>query len=96
MTSSTRTRDNAGSNEVRDIQAIVSSIHTQSPNGLKIMESFKNRFGIDILDARSRPGNRGVHYDFQILVGPAPGVWKNVEHKGSQHYTPIGTDQTPW
>lgn len=91
-----RTRDNAGSNEVRDIETIVSSIHNKTPNGLRLMDTFKTRFGLDVLDARKRLGNRGVHYDFQILVGPEPGVWKNVEHKGSQNNTPILPDQTPW
>lgn len=91
-----RTRDSAGANETADIKAIVSAIKTRSAAGLKIIQSFQEKFGLDILDARERKGNRGVHYDFEVLVGPEPGVWKHVEHKGSSTYTPILPDQTPW
>ncbi len=95
-TTTTRTRNNAGSNEEKDIKAIVDAIHNRTETGLKFIQSFKEKFQLDILDASHRKGNRGVHYDFKILVGPEPGVWKHVEHKGSQQYTPIPENQTPW
>ena len=91
-----RTRDLAGRNETKDINSIVSAIHNRTPNGIKIIISFKDKFELDILDAKARPGNRGVHFDFQILIGPLPGIWKNVEHKGSQHSVPIPPGQKPW
>lgn len=91
-----RNRDQAGANETKDIEAIVRAIHTRTPAGIKICEAFLLKFGLELLDARARPGNRGIHYDFQILVGPAPGLWKTVEHKGSQLYKPIPLSQTPW
>ncbi len=91
-----RTKAEAGANEAADIRAIVKHIHEKTANGLKIITAALQKLGIEILDARERPGNRGVHYDFQVLVGPAPGTWKNVEHKGSQKSTPIHPDEKPW
>lgn len=102
-----RTRDMAGRNETEDIINIVNALHTKTEGGLKLIEAFKEKFGLEILDARERSGNRGVHYDFQILVRTrifhlrektwsTRDVWKNVEHKGSQTTTPIPSDQTPW
>ncbi len=91
-----RTRDLAGSNETKDIQSIVSAIHNRTPNGLKIIKAFEETFGVPLLDAKCRPGNRGIHYDFLILVGPEPGEWKNTEHKGSDKANPIPKDQKPW
>jgi hypothetical protein len=96
MESSKRTRDEAGRNEAKDIESIVSAIHNRTPNGLKIIKSFQDRFGVELLDAKCRSGNRQVHFDFQILVGPAPGVWKTVEHKGSRDAFPISESQKPW
>jgi hypothetical protein len=91
-----RTKEKAGANEMEDIKAIVEALHSKSPSGISLATKFKDTFGLEILDARTRKGNRGVHYDFQILVGPAPGVWKNVEHKGSQRAAPIKSEDTPW
>jgi len=103
----TRNRNNAGANETEDIQTIVHALHTKTSAGLKLMTSFKEKFGLELLDARERAGNRGVHYDFQILVKTKvynirekawhfQEVWKNVEHKGSQSTCPIPPEQTPW
>lgn len=91
-----RSRNEAGKNEKDDITFLVNAIHTRNSAGLKLIEAFKTRFGLDILDAKARSGNRSVHYDFSVLVGPSPGIWKNVEHKGSKDYTPILPNQTPW
>jgi hypothetical protein len=95
-----RNRDNAGRNEVEDLARIVEALKTGLPAGLKMNQRFKERFGGDeIVDARSRSGNRGVHYDFEVLVNK-PGTtlrfWKGVEHKGSTKNQPIPADQTPW
>ncbi len=95
-----RTRANAGRNEMEDLARIVTALKEKTPTGLKLAEAFKAKFGGDeIVDARQRAGNRGVHYDFEILVKPAGSslrFWKAVEHKGSQKATPIPADQTPW
>ena len=95
-TKAKRTKAKAGANEADDIRAIVKHIHEKTANGLKIIAAAREKLGIEILDARERPGNRGVHYDFEILVGSAPGTWKKVEHKGSQKSTPIRPDEKPW
>lgn len=91
-----RTKARAGHNETRDITLIVDGIHNRTPRGLKIINSYKERLGLEILDARTRSAGRKKHYDYEILVGPAPGVWKRVEHKGSKHYRPIKPDERPW
>jgi hypothetical protein len=91
-----RTRDRAGAQEVEDIRNLVGAIQTRSAAGIKLTDSFKAQFGDDILDARARKGNRGVHYDFEVLVGPVPGTWRRVEHKGSAAFTPISPTDTPW
>lgn len=96
MPAGPRTKATAGANETEDIAQIVAAIHSKTPAGLKLTAAFQTRFGQELLDARARKGNRGVHYDFEILVGPAPGAWKKVEHKGSKHYTPIKPEDTPW
>lgn len=103
----TRTREMAGKNETEDIKNIVAAIQTRTEAGLKLITSFKEKFGYDILGARERSGNRGVHYDFQILVATKVfnlreknwtirEVWKNIEHKGSQTTAVIPPHQTPW
>lgn len=92
----TRTRERAGAQEVEDIRTIVHAIQSRSAAGIKLVDSFKESFGADILDARARKGNRGVHYDFEILVGPAPGNWRRIEHKGAAAATPIAPTDTPW
>jgi hypothetical protein len=92
-----RTRDVAGRNEVFDIKEIVRQINARTPAGLKICEAFKAAFVDDeILEARERKGNRGIHYDFEVRVASDPTNWHGVEHKGSQKVAPIPDDQTPW
>ena len=89
-----RTKDNAAANEALDITEIVRAIHERAPNGLKLISSFKEKFNIEISDARVRKGSsRGTHYDFEILVND---VWKHVEHKGSKDLSSIKQDDTPW
>jgi hypothetical protein len=96
MSAAKRTKATAGRHEVDDIAAIVNALHTKSPAGIKLAAAFESKFGVPLLDARARKGNRKAHYDFEVLVGPAPGAWKKVEHKGSQHNTPIKPDERPW
>jgi hypothetical protein len=92
-----RTRDTAGAQEAVDIAEIVEGIRTRTGCGPKIMAAFSEQFGVEILDARPRQrGNRGTHYDFEVLVGPAPGVWRRVEHKGSAACVPVSPTDTPW
>lgn len=93
VTQPKRTRDQSGKHEQEDIRFLVNAIQSRSEAGLKVIGAFKQQFGLDILDAKERPGNRGVHYDFLILVGSE---WKKVEHKGSRRYVPIAAEQTPW
>ena len=92
-----RTRDRAGENEKKDITAIVAALNNvNNPVGLKLKQSFAERFGEEIVAAKERPGNRGVHYDFEIQIKSKPNVWFRIEHKGSQHNVPISPKQTPW
>lgn len=91
-----RKREDTGHHEKEDIRAIVEAIQSRSPAGLRMMEAFRSKFGEEILDARNDGGSRTKHWDFSVLVGPAPGVWKTVEHKGSQTFAPISVHQTPW
>jgi len=97
-----RTKDNAASNEVVDIQAIITGIHTKNTCGLKIIKAFSDKFpDLELVDARARNGtSRGTHYDFEIcvrIVGLTDeGVWKGVEHKGSKKFKPVADDDTPW
>lgn len=94
-----RTKENAGRNEVQDIANIIDSINSKNPCGLKIISAFASKFpGRDIIASRARTGtNRGVHYDFQILVRSEKGdEWKSVEHKGSKKCTEIKPTDTPW
>jgi hypothetical protein len=93
-----RTRDKAGENEKKDIQAIVAALNTpNNPVGIKLKQSFAERFeGLEIVAARERSGNRAVHYDFEIQFKSQPNVWFRIEHKGSQHNIPISPTQTPW
>ena len=89
-----RSKDTAAADEDLDIKTIIAAINTKNPTGLKIIESFKQKFSLDVLEARTRQGaSRSTHYDFEINVG---GAWKRVEHKGSQQYRPIGDAETPW
>jgi len=94
-----RTKANAASNEAEDIEAILQGIKARSGCGLKLMETFTQRFpGNTILDARGRKGSRSTHYDFEILVdnGHTEPKWYHVEHKGSKHYKPIDPEDRPW
>jgi hypothetical protein len=89
-----RTKGNAAANEALDIAEIIRAIHERLANGLKIMASFKEKFNLEITDARARKGSsRGTHYDFEILVN---GEWKHVEHKGSKKLCTIKPDEKPW
>lgn len=89
-----RSKDTAAANEDLDIKAIITAINTKTPTGLKIIDSFKQKFGIDIEGARERQGaSRSTHYDFEIKVNAE---WKRVEHKGCQIYRPIGETEAPW
>jgi len=90
-----RTKDEAAQNEAKDINFIISSINEKNPTGLKIIESFREKFGVEILEARVRKGSsRGVHYDFDVNVEGLG--WKHVEHKGSQKFESINPDSVPW
>ena len=89
----TRTKDNAASNEAKDIAFIVKSIKSKDTVGMKFINAFKEKFNIDIQDARDRKGSRKTHYDFEIQVD---GEWKHVEHKGSKGYKPISSDKKVW
>jgi len=95
-----RTKALAGANEVLDITNIIAALKMRTPGGMKMIDSFAQQFSKHIYDVRPRPkgGNRGSHYDFQILVGevPSSAIWANVEHKGSRDYRPIGPGETPW
>ena len=90
-----RTKSNAAYNEAKDIAYIIHSINNKESAGIKIIESFKHKFGLEISEARERKGSsRSVHYDFDVHVD---GVgWKHIEHKGSKKFTPIHQDDLPW
>ena len=94
-----RKKEKAGANERKDIEYIVNSIHVRNETGVKLINAFHNKFGIEITDARNSTGsNRNTHYDFeiQIRLTNAELVWKKVEHKGCRQFKPIGIDQRPW
>ena len=90
-----RTLDTAAANETKDIAAIIDALNAPgSPVGTKIKDAFKQKFGLEISAARKRQGsNRGTHYDFEIEVG---GIWKKVEHKGSQNFRVPSPEEKPW
>lgn len=92
-----RTLDTAAANETKDIATIINALNTPgSPVGSKIKDAFKQKFGIEISAARKRQGsNRGTHYDFEIEVG-GNGIWKKVEHKGSQNVRVPSPEEKPW
>lgn len=90
----TRTKDKAAANEVIEVAEIIRALHERTPSGLKMSAAFKERFGIELSDARPRAGSsRGTHYDFEILVN---GAWKHVEHKGGKDVLTIKPDDKPW
>jgi len=92
-----RTKAKAAANEEKDIALIVNGIKNKNETGIKIMNLFKDKFGIDILDAIGRNNSRKNHYDFDILVKiDEKEVWKHVEHKGSKIYKPIKDSDKPW
>lgn len=96
---SSRNKDNAAANEVKDINDIIQAINSKSPAGIKICREFKSKFGIIIVGAKERSGqSRSTHYDFEIQVRELDGslVWRRVEHKGSQLCRPFGENETPW
>jgi hypothetical protein len=91
----THTLDKAAANEELDITAIILAINTSTSSvGQKIKSTFLEKFSSPLTAARKRQGaNRGTHYDFEIEVG---GVWKKVEHKGSQLFRVPKSDEKPW
>ena len=101
--STARTRENAKSNEDKDIEKIISMLNDpENQHGLKMKKDFHKKFGKTILSARrkvsagkkgKKSGDRSTHYDFQIETEDG---FFNVEHKGSQKYAPIDTTQPPW
>jgi hypothetical protein len=95
---STRTKENAAENEDKDVAFIVAAIHSKNQTGQRFLTSFKEKFGCDILDARTRAGSRKNHYDFDILVRFPNGeeLWKHVEHKGSTLFRQIKCDDKYW
>lgn len=95
----TRTKASAGENERKDIEFIIAAIHARNKTGSKFIDSFYEKFGIEMIDAKERSGtNRGTHYDFDIHIRYNDGKteWKQVEHKGSQHFRSIKDDESPW
>jgi len=97
--STLRTKQNAGSNEVKDINTIINAIQTKTPCGIQLISTYATKFpGSELLSARPRLGaNRGTHYDFEALIN-TNGVeaWHSIEHKGSYKYTPIKKEERPW
>jgi len=93
-----RTKYNAAYNEDEDIKTIIKCINERNACGMKIIDSFRERFNFDILEARERIGNsRKKHYDFSILVRYQNSTeWMQVEHKGSKHFRPINVNDKPW
>jgi hypothetical protein len=88
-----RTKANAAANEAEDVAKIVKHMNDDTPAGKKIKAAFKDKFGLDILEARNRNGSRKTHYDLSILVGKD---WSRVEHKGSATLTEIKVGEVPW
>ena len=96
---SNRTKEKAGENEAKDINAIIEGINTKNKCGINVLDAFASKFpGREILSARPRQGgNRGTHYDFEMLIRTgATEEWKCVEHKGSRQASPIKSDENPW
>jgi hypothetical protein len=95
-----RTKQKAGENEAKDIEAIIAGINTKNACGARITDEFTRKFpGHELLSARPRQGgNRGTHYDFEALIRTAAGAetWARIEHKGSYKYAAIGADDAPW
>jgi hypothetical protein len=80
--------------EAIQVAKIIEHLRNNTPPGQKIKDSFRSRFGYEILDARPRIGSdRGTHYDFEALI---KGEWKRVEHKGSCKVSQIKEGDVPW
>ena len=87
-----------GKKEKEDIKNIVNHIKNRTPQGLKIINNFRETFQLDIKDAKLA-GGRGKHFDLEILVQDNSNgneIWKTVEHKGTQKYVPIPENCKPW
>ena len=89
-----RTRNLAAANETLDIKKIVDAINSNTPCGIKLKETFKDKIDSEIESVRPRTGpNRGSHHDFEIKVN---GHWMNVEHKGSRSFRKPNPGEVPW
>ena len=97
-----RTKATAGEHETLDIKDIIEGINSKNTCGTRIAEAFRNKFsdsGCLLISARPRNGgNRGTHYDFEVLIRHPCGKeeWSRVEHKGSFKNIAIKADETPW
>tara|TARA_A100001015_G_C15009920_1_gene722524 strand:+ start:537 stop:1430 length:894 start_codon:yes stop_codon:yes gene_type:complete len=88
-------RHTNGQKEKEQIEAIIQHINNKTPSGKKIIECFFNIFSLTIISARDRTGgNRGTHYDFEILTEENPGKWFCVEAKASKDKK--GISEKPW
>lgn len=88
-----RTKRTAKANEDSDITALIAHINNpDSASGRALRVGYTA--GTLLGARRAAGGGRGVHYDFQICVGP--NEWLNVEHKGSKTYAPIDPTRPPW
>lgn len=88
-------RHTNGQNEKEQIEAIIKHINERTPSGKKIIDCFYNTFNLTIISARDRTGgNRGTHYDFEILTEENPGKWFRVESKASKDKKEIS--DKPW
>lgn len=104
ITTVTRSKALAKSNEEQDIACLVEMIHRGCPHGLSLRALYQDAFpGQELMAARAydsdkkKAGGRSVHYDFQILVRQGQeNKWLRVEHKGSQVNKPIDPHQPPW
>ena len=91
-----RSKSKAKENEAADVKTIVDALNnTHTVQGIKLLNAFKQEFGIDIECARQTQGAGGHsnHYDFEIKVG---GLWYKVEHKGTITYKEIDVNDVPW
>lgn len=95
LSTSSRTKANARTNESTDLKFITDALHNNTDAGRQLKTAFFEKFGKEIQDARQieKAGNNNSHYDLQILV---ENIWCNVEHKGSADYKPIDTKLPPW
>ena len=88
-------RHTNGQREKERIEAIITHINNKTPSGNKIIDYFFNIFALTIISARDRTGgNRGTHYDFEILTEENPGKWFRVEAKATKTKKEIS--DKPW